>query len=193
MRCFEVKDILQENITSGGIELDSELRSHLDSCAGCREFLRELEQLSEGLLPLADFRLTPAEEAGLEEMLDARLDSEPAPIPTQPREHKIFSIARIAMAAAAVLVLVVLSSGPTRDNETAAVDDSVFIQYSMLDETDVASLIADDSEDLLPSLFDQSSAAYLASQLRPGQVDEILGTVSDEEMEWLEKNFSVEI
>ncbi len=193
MKCFEVTEWLEENFTSERMELTSDISAHLDSCESCREFYSELVTLEEALLPLVDISLTPEESTQLSDSLESALGQEPAAIPVQPSESNIFSISRIIFAAAAVLVMVFLSSSPTQIDITVTAENYDNMQYSSLDDYDMASIITDSDEDLLPSLFDQTSAAYLASQLQPGQVDDILETLTDDDIVWLAQNYGVEI
>ncbi|MCK5125057.1 MAG: hypothetical protein KAR42_02270 [candidate division Zixibacteria bacterium] len=193
MRCFEVKQILQENFTAAGVELEAEVKTHLDACVKCREYLQELNNMASALIPLDSFELTPEESLQLTNALDAQLIREPAPIPVQDRENRIFPIARILLSAAAVILMVILSTSPTQDISIADTDYEGVIEYSSLDDETMTSIFFDNDDDLLPSLFDQTSAAYLASQLRPGQVDDVFESITDEELAWLEKNFSLEI
>lgn len=197
MNCSETREFLQIHFTAGGIDLDESVREHLDACPRCKAFYENLSELGSTLAPLADMRLTDEETVEMNAAINRRMAFEPkenTPVgAARPRKQKIFSIARIMLAAAAVVFMIVISSSPTRIKETAAVDDYSGIEYISISDYDVALLLEDSGVELLPSYIDQASAAYLASQLQPGQVDDLIESLSEEDISWIEENFAVEI
>lgn len=180
-------------MTVAGRELTADLREHMDACPACRAYAAELESLAELLAPLDDIALTPDEAAHLEVDLLESLPDEPAPIPVQPSEHRIFSLTRVLFAAAAVLVMMLISTNRTETPDVAGDDGWEALQLTQLDQMDMASILFDSNIDILPSLVDQSSAAYIYDQVQPGQVDDIFEKLSAEELAWLAENFTMEI
>lgn len=193
MRCRECKDRMREQMTVAGREFTADLREHLDACPDCRAYAAELESLGDLLAPLDDIGLTADEAARLEGDLLASLPDEPAPIPVHPPEHRIFSLTRVLFAAAAVLLVMLISTNRTETPDVATDDGWDGLRLTQLDETDMASILFDSNVDLLPSLVDQSSAAYIYDQVQPGQVDDLFEGLSAEELSWLAENFTMEI
>ncbi|MEZ5358649.1 MAG: hypothetical protein R3F48_07420 [Candidatus Zixiibacteriota bacterium] len=198
MTCTETREFLQDHFTSDGISLSEAVRGHIDSCVGCKAFYDELAGLGSTLAPLTELQLTAEEAAEMSAAISRQMTLTPMAVPEirtqRMKEGKIFSIARILLAAAAVFLMVVISSSPTQyDLKTAVVDEYSGIQYLSVNEYDIAILLDDNANEILPSYVDQTSAAYLASQLQPGQVDYLIESLTDEDIAWIEANFAVEI
>lgn len=193
MTCTRIKEYIQELFVSGGFELPQEIKEHLDSCHECRAFAEDLTALSRTLAPLGDIALTAEEAARLEADLSALFSAEARkPVAVSP-EGKIAAIARMALAAAAVLILMMMPWDPDFPSQVNFMPNTDDLHLTRIDEMDMASLFTDGETDLLPSIVDNQSAVYLTDQVQPGQADDILEKLTPEELEWLMENVSMEI
>jgi hypothetical protein len=59
--------------------------------------------------------------------------------------------------------------------------------------SDLAPLFVDNGGDLLPSMVDQQAVTYLTEQVDPAQAEDILESATSEEINWLMKNYSMEM
>lgn len=193
MKCHEAKEWLTDNFTSGRTETADEIAAHLDECADCRAYYEELLSISAALSPLEDISMTDAESARFEETLNAAIQAVALPDRQSRRKKTISSVVRVATAIAAMFLIVTVSFH-TDSIDTARpvynVDDFELTGTSV---QDLAPLFVDDNGDLLPSMVDQQSAAYLTDQVDPTQAEDILESATSEEIEWLMKNYSMEI
>jgi len=193
MNCNHVKEWLTDNFTAAGVEATGEIAGHLDRCADCRAYAEELAALSAGLSPLADLSMTEMESARLLDAVDTAMQSVMIPDPQERRRKYIFSIVRIATAVAAMILIVTVSF------RTGSIDSSypVFnvndFELTGTNVQDYAPLFVDGSNDLLPSMVDQQAVTYLAEQVDPAQAEEILESATSDELNWLMKNYSMEM
>lgn len=193
MDCHRIKEFLQENFLATGYDFPAEVMEHLDGCPDCRAYYEELVSLGEKLDPISEISMTPEESMRFESELMPALEAvDPAPT-SYVAEGRIFSIARLALAAAAVLVMMVVSNNPDISSGLAILQNVDELQLSQVDDEDMALLFSNGDSDFIPSLFEEESATYITNQLQPGQADNILETISPEELEWLMENLTLEI
>jgi hypothetical protein len=193
MNCREVKEWLMDNLTAAGLETGGEVAAHLDECADCRSFYRELAALSMKLAPLAEISLTEAESVRLEDAVDAAMQTAAISGEKGRQQRRIFPIIRIAAAVAAMILIVIVSFR----NNSVDISYPIFniddFELTGTSVQDLAPLFIDNGRDLLPSMIDAQSAEYLTDQVNPAQAEDILESATSEEIDWLMKNYSMEI
>jgi hypothetical protein len=193
MNCTTVKEWLTEHLTAAGIEPTIEIARHLDTCDDCRRYYEDLVSVSETLLPLAGISMTAEESAKLETGI-RRIISDGNRWSTYLRpERKIHVFIRTATAIAALILIVLISSGRQTTDEIAPTYsvDEFDLLYTATE--DLAPLFVNGETDYLPALIDDAEAAYLTDRVYPAEAEEIMESVTTEEIEWLMENYSMEI
>jgi hypothetical protein len=192
MNCRHVEKWMNDNITSSGIELPDEIRNHVDSCDKCRAYYRELLGLLEKLDGLNSIMLTADESSQLIRKIETAIDHSAQPDSKQSLIRWIATIARPALAVAAVLIITLFST-PHLPTDSTVSQEMEEVLPSRTGQENLLQLLLNGDLDYLSSLLDQSSISYITDQVKPGQVDDILNDISAEEMEWLMENLKVEI
>jgi hypothetical protein len=100
MTCLEIKDFLQENFVAAGFDLTPEIKQHFDDCEGCRSYYAEMVSLGDALEPMTDIAMTPEESVHFDIGLHLAIEKFASSQPSYVSEGRIFSIARMALAAA---------------------------------------------------------------------------------------------
>jgi hypothetical protein len=190
MNCARVTNFLEENFVSTGFDLPEEVQEHVDDCVRCRAYFKKLVSLGEKLEPMSDMAMTADEAARVHAGLDRALEAVKSPLSSYIPENKIFTITRLAMAAAAVLLMMMVSLNGDFPSGTGLLQDIDDFELNSFETEDLAGLF---DTDAIPSLIEGDSASYITDQIRPGQADDILETLTPEELEWLMDNLSVEI
>lgn len=193
MDCRQIKQFLDENFVATGFDLPDDIAGHVKDCGYCRDYYEELISLSASLDPIAEVSMTPDEtaqfESGLFEAIEETEIAQPSYVP----EGRVFSIARMALAAAAVLLMMVTSFNPDFPAEVAIMQNTEELQLTSVEAEDVALMFDNGDGVLIPSMLEDQSASFLTSQMQPGQAEDILDDVTAEELEWLMENLTMEI
>ncbi len=193
MNCEQVKSWLTDNFTVTGIEATSEIAAHLDQCADCRAYAGELAALSAELTPLADISMTAIESAGVEAALDTAMRTMAIPDRRSRRKKNLFSIIRIATAVAAMILIVTVSFRTNSVDTSYPIYNIDDFELTGTSVQDLAPLFVNGNGDLLPSMVDQQAVNYLTDQVDPTQAEDILESATSEEINWLMKNYSMEM
>jgi len=193
MDCGEVKEFLNENFLVTGISLPGDLERHIESCEDCRRYYDELVGLGNRLAPLSDISMSAAETVEFETRLENSIDNLEVTEPVLSDESRIYSILRLTLAAAAVFLITVVSFKSDFPAATAVFQDGEQWQLSRVESDDLAVFFSNGDSDLIPALVDGGSADYLTSRIPSDQAYGLLETATEEEMEWLMENFSMEI
>jgi len=191
MNCHDCR---QEVLLAFGLQSESELsesvRDHVESCAECRAFFREQQELAAMMPAETDFHLSDEELSASLAAVEERLDSESTGgwITDISRRIARVPVWSRALPVAASIVLVFLmgvltqkSFGPslTVVNEvTVSSADPLYI-YSDID---------------LDSYGDYAAEAMnwsLSSQYQTTATDQVVEDISDEEYEYLVNNLDV--
>ena len=141
MDCRYTIEYLEENFLASGYNLPPEITEHLEECHDCRTHYEELSALSDSLSPMADLVMTPDEAVRFEGNLAEAIEAADRPLTSYVPENKIFSIARLALAAAAVLVIMVVSYGPDFSSTLALWENTDDWQLSQINTEDMALLL----------------------------------------------------
>jgi predicted anti-sigma-YlaC factor YlaD len=193
MNCRDIKEWLTDNFTATPLETTDEIAAHLDECPDCKAYFEGLLSLSAAIAPLADISMTDEESARLDEALNVAMQTAVVPDRQSRRKRTIFSIVRVATAIAAMFLIVTVSFHTNSVDTTWPVYNIDDFELTGTSVQDLAPLFVNDNGDLLPSMVDQQSATYLTDQIDPAQAEDILESETSEEIEWLMKNYSMEI
>ncbi len=193
MKCDHVKEWLTENFTVAGTPPAGDIAAHLDECAECRAYAEKLASLSADLSPLTEITLTAFESAGLEAALDTAMQTLAIPYRRSQRKKNIFAIFRIATAVAAMVLIVAVSFRTNSVDMAYPIYNVDDLELTGTSVQDLAPLFVNDNEDLLPSMVDQQAVTYLTDQVDPAQAADILESATSEEINWLMKNYSMEM
>jgi hypothetical protein len=193
MNCKQIQDILQERFLATGVELPSEVQTHLEGCAECRSFHEELVALGSRLAPMAEITLTTEESIRLESALRKAMALTTNDAAAFHPRRKRARIIRLATSIAAVVLLVAASVTIDWSPDKAIPHPLDDLDLSGATIEDIAPLFINGESDLVPTVIDGESAFYLTQQVGPGQADDIFENVTSEELDWLMKNLSVEI
>lgn len=193
MNCDHIKEWLTENFTAAGIEPTGEVAAHLEQCPECRAYAEELAALSSELAPLADISMTAFESAGLEAALDAVIQAAAIPDRRSRRKKTIFSVVRIATAVAAMFLIVTVSFHTNSVNTSYPIYNIDDFELTSTSVQDLAPLFENDNGDMLSSMVDQQTVNYLTDQVDPAQAEVILESATSDELNWLMKNYSMEM
>lgn len=191
MNCSEIQKQIDEGVTIAGLEISPEIQTHLESCPGCHAYAGQLEVLATTLEPLSQIMLTGEEVTLIEAGLNRRIDEAPVVRGFSFR----LRLVTVPLAVAAAVILLFMFWSPANHWIETPTFTSIDDEWSLdaISSEDVMTTLSNGNGDLLPSFIDTKTAAYLTGQMEPGQADDILDGVSDAEMEWLEKNLSLEI
>jgi hypothetical protein len=123
MRCDAVRQIVEEGMTrTPGVE------AHVESCAGCKEYLRKWETLRAGLMVLRG-EDPPEPTLGFTTRLMRRLENAPAEFPfgqqliDQIAKRVVYATLMVALMLG--LLLALPSSGPLR---SSGISESILVQ-----------------------------------------------------------------
>ncbi|HET9177139.1 MAG TPA: hypothetical protein VFQ24_02140 [Terriglobia bacterium] len=123
MRCDAVRQVLEENLTR-----TPAVEAHVDSCSGCRDYLRKWETLHASLIALRK-EGPPEPTLGFTTRLMRRLESAPADFPLGYQFMDQFArrivYATLMVALVLGLLLALPSSGPLR---SSGISESVLVQ-----------------------------------------------------------------
>lgn len=123
MRCDAVRQVLEENLTR-----TPAVEAHVDSCAGCKDYLRKWEALHASLIALRK-EAPPEPSFGFTTRLMRRLESPPAefplgyPVMDQIARRIVYATLMVALVLG--LLLALPSSGPLR---SSGISESVLVQ-----------------------------------------------------------------
>lgn len=193
MNCRQIQQWLESELTSAGIKPGQDIRRHLDGCPECRFQYEGLLALRGQLAPLGTLTLTSAEADQIMTNLSAGMT---ASTERQAGESIALtwlrSLVRPALAAAALLVIALAgaSQPPVAPVVSHEFQD---LQLTQSPRVDILSLLTDGDEDGLPTLVDQSSAAYITARVNPAQAAGILDSLSRQEIEYLVEHVSLEL
>lgn len=190
MNCRKVQDELRENFDSSGRDLPSDFQTHLDGCPQCRAYAAELHTVSESLKSLGDLALTAEEVRRLEEGLAKGLLSEPAPIPVQKKERRLFPILRLAAVVAFIVLLAVHIEEPPGPPEESMLSE---ITLDNIDPEILARMFYESGDLEDAAIIDRSLAGYITSQVGYGQADDIFDDLTEEELLWLSEHYTMGI
>lgn len=193
MNCERVTNYLEENFVATGFDLPDDIREHIDACDRCRAYFGELVSLGDILEPMADIALTPDEVIRLNADLDRSIDAAETSRSSYTSESRIFTLTRLAMAAAAVMLIMMVSLNGEFRSGSGLLQDIEELSIGSVESENLAGLFTNGDVEALPSLVEGDSASYITGQVQPGQADEIFETLTREELEWLMENLSVEI
>jgi len=193
MKCRDIQDSLNQMFTFGGLDLSPGAQTHLETCPECREYYEDLVDLNQDLAPLTDIALTPEEAARLNTGLTAKIEKLESAA-SRSATRRIFTVlAPLSLAAAAVLALLLWSPWQhyvLQPTSTTVVGE---FQFDKLKSDDILPLLTSNDADLLPALIDEKTASYITEQVKPMQADELLESLSKDEIKWLNDNLSMEI
>lgn len=193
MNCDHVKEWLTDNFTVSGIEPAGEIAAHLEQCAECRKYAESLAALSAGLSPVAELSMTETESGRLLEAVEAIMQTAAIPNRLSRRKRNIFSVVRMATAVAAMILIVAVSFRSSSVDTSYPIYNLDDFELTGTSTQDLAPLFVNGSSDLLPSMVDQQAANYLTDQVDPAQAEDILESATSEEINWLMKNYSMEM
>jgi hypothetical protein len=193
MDCHRIQEYLEDNFLATGYELPAGIREHLDDCGECRSFYEEMLSLGEYLSPISDIAMTADETIRFETGLMEAIEAVDRPGKTYAPEKNIITVARMALAAAAVVVMILVSYNPDKPAGLAILNNSNAWQLAQISTEDMTPLLVNGGSEILPSVVDDQSAAYLTEQIQPWEADNILETMTSEELDWLQKNLTLEI
>lgn len=193
MKCYEFKSQLDELFTGAQLKLPEDMQKHMESCDKCMSYFQELTKMSEFLEPIAEFELTKEESARLEQGILENMVDEPVPIPVQPRERKIISWIRMATAAALVTLIVLFVYSPEESNQLITALDWTGIESDNIDSDLLAEVVFDSDEYILEEFFDETTTEYITLQIQSDQAYDLLESLTEEELNWLSENFTMEI
>jgi hypothetical protein len=149
--------------------------------------------VAEKLASLSVISMTPDEtkkfEAGLHKEIESVDSYKSGYVP----EVRIFSLARLALAAAAILIMMITSYNPDFPATPALVEGVDQWKPTGIETEDVAIMFANGESDLLTPVLDDESVSCLTRGLQPGQAEDILESVTPEELNWLLENITMEI
>jgi hypothetical protein len=193
MDCHRLREYLENNFLAAGYELPAGIKEHLEACSQCRAFYEEMLSLGEYLSPISDIAMTADETIRFETVLMEAIEAAEQARKNYVPEKNIFSVARMALAAAAIVVMMLVSYNHNRPSGLAILDNSNAWQLAQISTEDMTPLLVNDDSDIFPSVVDDQSAAYLTEQIQPWEADNILETATSEELDWLQKNLTLEI
>jgi predicted anti-sigma-YlaC factor YlaD len=193
MNCDYIKEWLTDNFTVAKIDPPDEIAAHLQQCPDCRAYAESLAALSAGLAPAAEMSMTEAESGMLLDAVDAAMQSVAVPERNARRKRRIFSIVRIATAVAAMVLIVMVSFRTNSVNSSYPLYNLDDFELTGTSAQDLAPLFVDGGSDLLPSMVDQQAVTYLTDQVDPIQAEDILESATSDEINWLIKNYSMEM
>ena len=121
MRCDAVRQIVEE-----GMDRPPAVAAHLESCSGCKEYLREWETVRAALISLRA-EDPPEPSIGFTTRVMRRLENAPAELSQQFIDQigRRVVYATLMMALMVLLVLLLPSSGPYR---SSGISESVLVQ-----------------------------------------------------------------
>jgi len=193
MNCRQIQQWLESELTSAGIEPGEDIRQHLDACPECRFQYEGLLALHGRLAPLGVLTLTSIEA----DQIMAKLSAGMAASPRGQAGESIAltwlrSLVRPTLAAAALLVIALAGSSqlPVAPVVSREFQD---LQLTQSPGFDLLSFLTGGDEDGLPTLVDQSSAAYITASVNPAQAAGILDSLSQQEIEYLVEHVSLEL
>lgn len=193
MDCSRIQEYLDENFLAGGYHLSVAIEEHIGKCPECKAAYEEMLALSRTLDPLVNIAMTADEAARFESKMARAMAEIDYVKPSYAPENRFFSIARLALAAAAVLIIMAVTRDPDFSTGLAILQNADTWQSSRLETEDMALLFANGDSDLLPSPMDDQAVDYLTDQIQPAQAESILESVTAEELEWLQENLTLEI
>ena len=123
MRCDAVRQIVEE-----GMDRPPAVAAHLESCSGCKEYLRKWETVHTGLVAIRGEE-PPEPTIGFTTRLIRRLENAPAEFPfgqqfiDQIGRRAVYATLMVALMLA--LILALPSSGPLR---SSGISESVLVQ-----------------------------------------------------------------
>jgi hypothetical protein len=196
MKCKEVQKRLEFGLTAEGIDLPEDIRAHVDSCAECSAFLAQLESIGTELGPAQVTGLTAEEEMSLRHGIEERLaaiDNITNVKKRAARWARLIPKVAIPVAAAAALVLAVVMQEEQGVQNGAA---SGLISPAELDEftdNELAMVYYDMGNDEENGLIEQAAFSQIAGEIDPLAADDVIESASEEELQWLMDNLSMEM
>jgi hypothetical protein len=183
MKCHDIQKKIDLGLSDSSIDIDSRLRSHIESCRECGRYYKEISELRE-ILNRQSFEVLPGELDGI--TLENIIRSEKPEIRKAGIFQSIFSLRWFwvpAAVAAVLLMLMVLpknndvgnSDSQVVQNNTIYLGDGVFVESEEQASALTASLVSDESE--LDLLADEL--------IYESDVDDLLDSMTDEEFEIL--------
>ena len=177
MTCQQVQEEL--DLTFGVEPLSEQASAHLASCDVCRAYAAELTSLTESLGDDAVFAPSIFESNKLAWAVEDAMN--------HPAKQRSWT-SRIRYIAAAAVVLLAAAIGVDQYRRTITVDIPTSKDTTQLASTDT-SLLPSTTLDLTNTELEQMLLDY--STLDDDAASEVLQNLTDEEMQYLEKNFDV--
>ncbi len=178
MNCQQIREELD---LSFGVEaLSDELKAHLATCEDCRAYAAELDSLTESLGDDSAFATNIFESNKLAWAVEDAINRQTKPKPVWTSRIRYIAAAAVIVLAAAIGVdqyrrNISVDIPTTKDTTQLAMTDTNLLPSTTLDMTDT---------ELEQMLLDYST-------LDDNAASEVLQNLTDEEMQYLEKNFDV--
>ena len=197
MKCREIKEWLELNLTATGIELTPEVREHMGACDDCRAYYNELLKLIEEFEPVSNLTLNEDEAAFLEKNLAEKIDSIPIPVPAEKRRPMWARLTSLVVRpAAALLSILLIASISMKQPPANYISDvgSEVISQNISDTQDLDLVYSGDTDELMQNVLDDDSKIeYFTGQVPTYKAEEILNNMTAEEYQYLMKNLVMEI
>jgi hypothetical protein len=185
MRCKQVQSKLSDGLGRRGFSYPDSLKEHLESCSECSEFLRDLTRLQSALIK-PDLTVAPGE---LDDITFDNIILSPGRIKAGKKEHsRAWRLGWILAPLALVAVIAGVVSFTTFSPQPAGV--YIANNVGIATEQDLIGQIA--ANDTLPDQVISSLATgdqdldYAVEEIiSNGEIDQILNSMSDEELQAL--------
>lgn len=192
MNCRDFQNRLHLAVTSDGVRLDEETKAHIVSCSACREYYEALVAFAGEAMVSAPEGLTSEESERLAAGIERAIAGTPQ-IAARLTFIQVWHWAVRPVAAAALILLVGLMPGSRMTSTQNSDQQLQVMSMTEAEKTDALPLLLNGDIDQISRLLDQTSAAYITSQVHPSQVEDILDNTSTEELEYMLTTLSAEI
>ncbi len=181
-------------VTADGIELTPELRRVIETDPEAKAYYDELLLLSGRFTPLRHIAITADESESLLAGIEAEIETVASVTPSFAWSGLLKLLWQPAMAAVLLLIIVLLPQmQKSPEIANVAVTNTVTSVTTDIGETELALLLSDNEVESLSYLLDESTQSYITSQVEPGQAGDIFEQLSDEELQYLAENFTLEM
>jgi len=187
MDCNKIKNILDESF---GSTLPVEIIDHLNSCQSCNDYWQEINTLSSALFNSSDLELSEKELDQAVVNINQVIDNQNSKI--IPIANKYHSRWLVISRVAAVLAVIMVSYGSFQlgQNNTAVLPQPVIENSIDIFGSDLISWSDEEDQELDDETVSLLIADY-TSESGINAVENLLDDLTDEEIEYLEKNFDI--
>ena len=185
MKCEKIKKIIDLSLVSGSIDLDSDIRVHIDSCESCRAYYDETLSLQADLSN-QKFKVNPGELDGItfENITELADVSETEVTGTRARRSFKWLWAPAAVAAILFIVFIAPNIVPNGDIEIVTYTNDLVL------DNDVDLVLSDGlgSELISQLIEDENDLELLSEELAFDiELNTLLESLTDDELEALDK------